>query len=253
MLHHNNCFEVFSQLPDESIDLILTDPPYGIDYQLHITTSKERILTKIQNDKDTSSLDWDLFFSEAHRVLKPKKSLYMFGRFDFLLRISQHIQSGPLKYNHDFILSKGDMASGNLNIFGTTHELVVGLSKGTAEKSRLVTIDGEQKKRTKAHYVGKVSTKEYVGHPTQKPVGLLSYIIQNRTDPGDTVFDPFNGSGSTTLAAKLLHRQWIGAEIDAQYHHMATQRLSNPAIEEYYRARFKRGFVSRGGGISLEK
>lgn len=253
MLHHNDCFEVFSRLADASIDLILTDPPYGIDYQLHITSNQERILPKIKNDKDTSSLNWDLFFSEAHRVLKPKKSLYMFGRLDFFLRMSQYIHAGPLKYNHDFIWSKGDMASGNLNVFGTTHELVIGLSKGAAEKSRLITIDGEQKKRSKAHYVGKVSTKEYVGHPTQKPVGLLSYIIQNRTDPGDTVFDPFNGSGSTTLAAKLLDRQWIGAEIDAQYHDMAIRRLEDPAVEEYYRARFEKGFISRDGGISLEK
>jgi len=253
MLHHADCFEVLAQLPDSSIDLVLTDPPYGIDYQLNITAKQERILPRIKNDKDSSQLDWDLFFSEVHRVLKPKKSLYMFGRLDFFLRISQHIHGGPLKYNHDFVWSKGDMASGNLNVFGTTHELVIGLSKGTAEKSRLVTIDGEPKKRSKAFYVGKVSTKEYVGHPTQKPVGLLSYIIENRTDPGDTVFDPFNGSGSTTLAAKLLGRQWIGAELATEYHDMATRRMTDPDIEEYYRSRFAKGFVSRDGGVTLEK
>jgi site-specific DNA-methyltransferase (adenine-specific) len=250
MLLNEDCFKAMESIEDNSVDLILTDPPYGIDYRLNITKNEDKLFSKILNDKP-NDIDWDRFFSESHRILRPGKCLYLFGRLDFFLRISVPIRSSRLKYNHDFIWSKGDMGSGNLNVFGSIHETIICLSKGNAEKSRIVTIDGEHKKRSKAFYVGKISTKEYVGHPTQKPIGLLAYIIENRTDPNDLVFDPFNGSGSTTFAADLLQRKWIGCELSQEYHEVASRRMKNEELRNYHQRQLEGGYVTRDSGISI--
>ena len=67
-------------------------------------------------------------------------------------------------------------------------------------------------------------------HPTQKPVAALKPLIEAFTQPGDIVFDPFCGSGSTLLAAKILNRRYLGIELDPQYHVAATNRLHPDGI-----------------------
>jgi hypothetical protein len=80
-------------------------------------------------------------------------------------------------------------------------------------------------------------------HPTQKPIAALKPLIEAFTQPGDTVLDPFCGSGSTLLAAKILNRRYLGMELDAQYHAAATNRLHPDGIRasrEFIRRRWCR-------------
>ena len=195
----------------------------GIGYKDGISPKP---LKEIKNDKP-KDINWDFILDEVYRVLKPHKMCYMFGRTDMFMRISKHINDSKLKYCHDFIWRKGDMNYGNLNIFGNIHEIIIGLSKGSPEKSRKILIDNKIKKRTKAEYCGKTTTKEYYGHPMQKPVGLLSYIILNRTDENDVVFDPFCGVSSTLIASKILNRKYIGYEIDEEFYNLSIKRLND--------------------------
>ena len=247
---NEDCFKTFEKLEDNSIDLILTDPPYGINYKLNISKNKNKIFSEIKNDSPVD-IDWSGFFEEAYRVLKDKKMIYLFGRTDFFLRISKFIEESKFNYCHDFLWLKGDMASGNINIFGQTHEIIIGLSKGKPEKSRIVTIDNLPKKRSKASYYKKLSKKEYYGHPTQKPVGLLSYIISNRTDVDDIVYDPFSGSSSTLISAKILNRKFLGSEIDSQYFSLSQKRLLDKEHISLYEEALENGFVSYNGSITL--
>ena len=110
-------------------------------------------------------------------------------------------------------------------------QLCIGLSKGNAEKSRAISIGGEEKKRSKAEYSGKVSTKEYYGHPTQKPIGLLSYLILNRTDENELVFDPFAGVSSTMVACKLFNRKGLAYEMDPHFYDLSIKRLEDKEPE----------------------
>jgi len=243
----DNCFEALKKIPDNSIDLILTDPPYGIGYKLNLGK-----LGEIKND-NPGDIDFNKFFNECHRVLKDKGSLYLFGRCDFFIRIANEIQNSNLKYMHELLWVKGDMGSGNINIFGQIHENLIGLSKGSPKKSQQILIDGELKMRSKAAYWGKISTKEYCGHPTQKPVGLCSYIIENRTVENETVLDPFAGSGSTLVAAKILNRNWIGIELDPKFYEIAKNRIENEEELNKFKKQISNGYITMNGLITVPK
>lgn len=71
----------------------------------------------------------------------------------------------------------------------------------------------------------KGSSKEKVGHPSQKPIGLISKLVASGSRPGDFVLDPFLGSGSTAEACQVAKRQWVGIEVDPAYVHMASKRI----------------------------
>jgi site-specific DNA-methyltransferase (adenine-specific) len=243
----DDCFNALKKIPDNSIDLILTDPPYGIGYKLNLGKMQE-----IKND-NPGDIDFNNFFTECWRVLKDKGCLYIFGRCDFFCRIAPDILSSKFKYMHELIWVKGDMGSGNINIFGQIHENIIGLSKGNANKSQPVLIDGELKMRTKGAYWGKISTKEYCGHPTQKPIGLCSYIIENRTKENELILDPFAGSGSTLIAAKILNRNWIGIELDPKFHEIAKNRLENEIELNKYKNQISNGYVTLNGMITVPK
>jgi hypothetical protein len=224
-----NFFDEVKKMPNNSIDLILTDPPYGISHSdgfIKLSKNTKAITHTIIGDSP-DDIDWDFLLSELFRVLKPNKMCYIFGRTDMFMRIGSNILKSDFKYCHDFIWRKGDMNYGNLGIMGNIHEMCIGLSKGNPEKSRILKINGEEKKRYKAEYSGKVSTKEYYGHPTQKPVGLLSYIILGRTDENDVIFDPFGGVSSTAVAAEINGRNSITYELDVNFYNLSIKRLED--------------------------
>jgi len=255
-IYNDDCTIIMKNLQDESVDLILTDPPYQIEYIDNIAnySYKQRGIDKktrsIKNDFE-GGIDWDTFFRESYRVLKPKKMLYMCCRADMLINIGEFIKRSKFKYAHDFVWQKGDMGYGNLNVMGTTHELIIGLSKDFPEKCRSIYIDGKLKKRTPASYVGKLSKKEYYGHPTQKPVGMMAYIILNRTDENDLVLDSFAGVGSTPVAAKLLNRNYISIELDKEHFDKMKKRLEDKKHLAIYNS-LENGFVSVNEGISYK-
>jgi len=245
-VYKDDCFKHFKKIEDNSIDLILTDPPYEIGYKDNIAKGEakkrgEKLEVKAIKNDEEGDIDWDTFFKECHRVLKPKKMLYLCCRTDMVMRITGAILDSGLRYCHDFLWFKGDMGYGNLNIMGVTHELVLGLSKETPEKSRVIQVDGVDKKRTPAFYFGKTSTTEYVGHPTQKPVGMMMYIVENRTDPGDLVLDPFCGSASTLMACQILGRKSIGIEMEQEWCDKAIARLKDEHDIEMYKHMHSQG------------
>jgi len=217
-----DCIKIMKKIPDESIDLILTDPPYGI----HYTDGIALHFLKGMKNNNIENIDWKEFFDQSDRILKEEKMLYFCCRADMIMKIGSIILSSKFKYAHDFVWFKGDMGYGNLNIMGTTHELIVGLSKGSAEKSREMLINGKIKKRVPAYYIGKLLKIEYYNHPTQKPIKMMKYIILNRTDKNDIIADFFCGSGTTLVAAKELRRRFIGFDIDKKYVNITKKRLN---------------------------
>jgi len=244
-----DCFEEIKNIETNSIDLILTDPPYEIDMK---DGHAKNPLKRITNDT-AGSIDWDTFFKETYRVLKPNKMMFICCRTDMIIRISAFLQNSEFIYAHDLVWLKGDMGYGNLNIMGTTHELLLAISKGKPEKSRVIIVDDEEKKRTPAIFYGKITKKEYYKHPTQKPVGLLAYIIMNRTDEGDVVLDPFAGVGSTLVAAKILNRNYIGIEIDKEFFDLSEERLHNKNHLKQYIEMLEFGLIRFNGAIKFRK
>jgi site-specific DNA-methyltransferase (adenine-specific) len=251
-----DCFEIMKTIPHNSVDLILCDPPYGINYVDNIALCSKRSrgefaeLHPIQNDS-RDDINWDEFFELSYNILKDRKMLYLCCRMDMIIHISDYIKRSKLRYVHDLIWHKGDMGYGNLNIMGTTHEFVIGLSKNAPEKSKPIMVDGVSKKRTPSFYSGKLSKKEYYNHPTQKPVGLMAYIILNRTDENDIILDPFSGVGSVAVAAKLLNRQSISVEIDKNYCELSKQRVDDVEHLSIYKNIINKNLISVRGGVTF--
>lgn len=244
-----DCFKELKKIKSSSIDFILTDPPYEINMK---DGHAKKPLKKIMNDTP-GSIDWKCFLEESYRVLKPNKMIFICCRTDMIMRLSTYIQNSDLSYIHDFVWLKGDMGYGNLNVMGTTHELLIALSKGKPEKSKIVLIDGKEKKRTPAIFYGKITKKEYRGHPTQKPVSLMAYILMNRTEEGDVVLDPFAGSGSTLIAAKLLNRNFIGIEIDEEFYNIYKKRITDQEHLNMYTEMLNSKLTRYNGAIKFNK
>ncbi|MBI5059441.1 site-specific DNA-methyltransferase [candidate division KSB1 bacterium] len=183
-----DCFELLHEVPDECIDLVLTDPPYGIDYQSNRRVAREK-LPKFQNDGD---LRWvDGWVEQMHRVLKPDTHFYCFTRFDMYPTFYRSI-SRLFKVKNCLIWAKNNHGSGDLNgSFAPQHEMIIFAAKGTRH------LNGPRE--------GDLLDCENVPsahrlHATQKPVKLLRQLIEKSSDPHGIVLDPFAGTGSTGFA-----------------------------------------------------
>ncbi len=183
-----DCFELLNDLPDASVDLVLTDPPYGIDYQSNRRVAREK-LPKFQNDID---LGWiDGWVEQIHRVLKNDRHFYCFTRFDMYPTFYTSI-SRLFKVKNCLIWAKNNHGSGDLNgSFAPQHEMIVFAAKGSRH------LNGPRE--------GDLLVCENVPsahrfHSTQKPVKLLRQLIEKSSDPFDVVLDPFAGTGSTGFA-----------------------------------------------------
>jgi len=245
ILLKGNSLELLKDIASDSIDFILTDPPYGINYVNNMGTLSDKL---IKNDSP-DSIDWNCLLSELYRVLKPKGVCFIFGRMDMFLRIGGSVINSDFKYNNDFIWRKGDMRAGNLNAMGIIHENAIVLSKGNAKHCNPIYINQEVKKRYKAEYNGKISRLEYVGHPTQKPVNLLSYIIQAYSNEGDIVLDPFMGSGSTIVASYINNRKYIGIDLEEEYINTTNKRLKDINMLNLYGNQIRKGFIYTEEGL----
>jgi DNA modification methylase len=205
---HGDCISLMHSLPANSIDFILTDPPYLVRYQ-------DREGRCIQNDNNS---DWLVpAFAEAYRVLKQDH-----------LMISFYGWTQVDKFFHAW-RSLGFRIVGHL-VF----------RKQYASKSRFLKYQHEQayllakgSPRLPDNPVPDVVDMPYSGnkfHPTQKPVAALKPLIDAFTQPGEIVLDPFCGSGSSLLAAKILNRRYLGIELDPQYRAAANKRLHPDGI-----------------------
>jgi len=217
---HGDCMQVMHQFPANSIDGIITDPPYGIDYHATRRKDKARWFPKIANDR--APFIW--WLSEAARILKPDGALLCFTRFDTEEAFRFAIRLAGLQPKTQIIWDKGVHGVGDcLGDVGLRHENIIFATKGRFRfpGGRPVSVVR----------VPRLSSPKLT-HPNEKPVELLKHLVEAVTKPGDLVLDPFLGSGTTAVAAKLTGRRYIGVELDRGYALAARSRLaalgSNP-------------------------
>lgn len=199
-LYHGDCRYLRYWL---DADILVTDPPYGIAYQSNWTkTQKNR---PIAGDGDPEIRD------EALRLWGERPAI-VFGRWD---------APRPAATRARLIWDKGESPGmGDLKMpWGRSDEEIYVLGKGFAGPR------GGSVLRSK---VQSVADKTRPNHPTPKPVGLMELLIA-KCPPG-VIADPFAGSGSTLVAAKLQGRKVIGVELDERYCEMAAQRLAQDAL-----------------------
>ena len=237
-LRQGDCLELLKDIPDGSVDLILTDPPYG-------TT---------QNKWD-SVIDLEAMWEQLKRVIKPNGAIIMTASQPFTTTLI----SSNMKMFKDCLVWKKNVASNFLNanrmhlkrhedicLFYSkqpTYNKQYGAGKAYTNKRNGKDDSGEcygkVNKRTDTVNEGKrnpISILEFdreTGlHPTQKPVALLEYLIKTYTNEGDTVLDFTAGSMSTAIACINTNRKGIMIEKDPHYFKIGSERVEKGLSEK---------------------
>lgn len=201
-----DCLEAMKDIPNKSIDLILTDPPYGIGYNQKARNRPHE--SEYQNiENDNNELNYKDIIKELQRI---SKKLIIFGAHNFYQDLPHRgrwlcwdkrlVKEADKMLGSAFELAWIDTDSGYFKMYRVQH--------GGAFNAD--TKFGDSYKRC---------------NPTQKPIELMMQIIHDFTRKVDIVLDPFCGSGSTLIAAKLLERRFIGIEISPKYCEISRRRL----------------------------
>jgi site-specific DNA-methyltransferase (adenine-specific) len=225
-----DCLEGMPLLADRSVDLILTDLPYG----------------KTRNAWDTI-IDLDRLWQEFKRVIRPSRAIVLTAQcpFDKVLGLSNR---SWLKY--EWIWEKS-RATGFVHAKHAplkAHENILVFYKGLppyqpqfTKGKPYLNVSGQRFQRNFGKFVGPATTRNSgfryprsvlrfasegrPVHPTQKPVALFEYLIRTYTNPGDLVLDTCMGSGTTAIACMNTNRRFIGFELDAEYCRLANDRI----------------------------
>lgn len=201
-------------MQDNSVDLILTDPPYGIDFQ---SNKRKNKFEKIENDKKFF-FEW---LDEARRVLKDTGAFYCFTRWDVYPEWFAAVKDRFSIKNCIVWFKRGGGLGDLKKAYMYNHEFII----YCANKNH--RLNG--KRRNDVFEFAKDAPSSYV-HPTQKPILLLSEIIEKSSNENDVVLDMFMGSGSTGVACMNTGRKFIGIELDDKYFEIAKQRIENAAF-----------------------
>ena len=248
------------EIPDESIDLVVTDCPYKIvaggvtilerdnDCGGILTKRKgkhiflggvldDRVVVKsnckigdcwvrngqvpsaVKNGKmfahnDIAFAEW---LPEVYRILKPGTHCYIMINSRNLKELQIAAEGAGFVFQNLLVWNKGNATPNRY--YMQALEFILMLSKRPA---RSINDMGCSNILSVPNIIGNKK------HPTEKPVALMEQMIRNSSDEGDIVLDPFAGSGSTLVAAKNLHRNYIGYEIDKQYYDVANAALQAP-------------------------
>jgi DNA modification methylase len=230
-LIQGDALKVLPTLPSESVDLIVTDPPY---FNKGMKPAYKR---KGHKDVITYFGEWDVFNSdkdylefinnfidEAKRVMKPNSSVYIFTNDRFISYIRHIIKSKELKYASTIVWHKYNSPPRFIEVAGfiSSKEIIAFAYKGKPTFNKPIDF----KELLDVWITPQTPSNERTGHPTQKPLSLIKKIINISSNEGDTILDPFLGSGTTMVAALELKRNCIGIEINKEYIEMVKKRLN---------------------------
>lgn len=205
-----DCLEFMKSLPNNHFDLCIADPPYGIGE----CGAKNHSRDKLAKTKKYTPKDWDFqtiskdFFEQ---ILRVSKNAIIWGANHFISK---------LPYDSSCWIV-WDKENGN-NDFADC-ELAWTNYKGAVRKFTF---------RWAGMLQGNMKHKEERIHPTQKPVALYSWILDNYTNGGGTIFDPFLGSGSSRIAAYKKGFDFIGCELDKEYYEAQELRFRKECFGE---------------------
>lgn len=222
-LYNNDCKEILPFLKSESVDIIVSDPPYGMAYKSNHRIEKDDPLkVRIEGDENLEALE--IICPDLNRILKDNSALYFFAKPE-LIGENKEIVTKYWALKNVIIWDKGDRGTaGDLQCsYSYCTEAILYLNKG---KRKLET------SRPRAIYrMDWTGTMDPV-HPAIKPRKLMSWLIKNSSKPGDLILDPFAGTSPALLAAKALGRRAIGIEINPNYCQIAAERLSQESFFE---------------------
>jgi modification methylase len=255
-----DCTQVLRTIPEKSIDLIFADPPYNLQLEKELWRPN---LTKVNGveeawDQFSSFEAYDLFTREwlmgCRKILKDTGTIWVIGSYHNIFRVGRILQDLGYWILNDIVWVKNNPMPNFHGVrFTNAHETLIWAQKIKGSRytfnyqaMKSLNHDGSKQGNVQMRSDWKLplcTGKERIkvngekAHPTQKPEALLERVILASTNPGDTVLDPFFGTGTTGAVAKKFGRHWIGIETDPGYVSIAQKRIDtvveNDASDEF--------------------
>ena len=226
-IYRIDALEGLKRLADESVDLVVTDPPYNIAAKSRKTFHRGKAIStmKLWGEWDCfHPFDYDLFImqllTQFFRVLKRGGSLYMFSPYQHSSYfIRKAVERGFVYRSQLAIVTKNPLPSLGMANWRRGFQLCLYVSKG---KPKTFNFLSQRECVNIFHYA---STQKETQHPSEKPLGFVEKIVSVSSNQGEIVLDPFVGSGTTAVACKKLGRNYLGFDRNPEYVRMARRRV----------------------------
>ncbi len=216
-LHLGDCLEIMKQIPNGSVDLVLTDPPYNIARENNFSTMGRAGIDFGEWDK---GFDLFSYIDQVSRVLNKNGSFVVFNDWKNLGDIAKYAESKGFDTKDMIRLEKSNPMPRNRDRrYITDYECAIWFVKTGAKW----TFNRQDEKYQRPKFVASIETGL---HPTQKNLYLMESLVKIHSNPTNIVFDPFMGSGTTGVACKNLNRNFIGIEKDEAYFEIARKRIN---------------------------
>lgn len=232
MLMNADCLEALSKIPDNKVDLILTDPPYNLgNFMKNRDTNLHKMRDNFFGAAGWDNLEFDewvdamdVFFKETSRIIKSGGSMIVFMSIIKVETIIKLAEKYGFYYKTTGIWHKKNPMPRNMNLhFVNSTEAWIYFTY----KKRTGTFNNEGKviHDFLESSVTSISEKKYGKHPTQKPEYVMEHFITLLSNENDWVLDPFMGSGTTGVVSMRNNRNFIGIELDKKYYNIAKKRI----------------------------
>lgn len=224
-LYNTDAYEAIKSLPDKSIDLIVTDPPYllsGLE-GMFAKQAGGGNYAKLVELHDTLGKGFDFgLFNEFERI-QPKLNAYIFCNAKLLKSMMAHLANRDDIISDILIWHKPNARPQPRNRYKTDVEYILYLSSARAHLDTFAS-----------HFTGHIyqaglrnATNKMTTHPTEKPLGLIENLVLNSSREGEVVLDCFMGGGTTARACKMHNRNFIGYEINKDFYEQAKASLKS--------------------------
>jgi len=243
-IYNMDCIEGMKRIPDETVDLVITDPPFAIDFKArksNYNRTQSRVLEGYNEISKEQYHDFTLrWMREVYRVLKQSGSMFVFSGWNNLKHILIALDEvGFITVNH--IIWKYQFGVVTRRKFVTSHYHCLYVCKNDKKRkffpySRFKKEEKDQN-RNSLNYKDRedvwIIKREYwtgdIKTPTKLPTELIKKILQYSSEKGDLVLDPFLGSGQVALVSKMMERHYLGFEVVKEYYDFARKRLDECA------------------------
>ena len=221
-LNNGDSIEFMKELDNNSIDAIITDPPYNISRDNNFKTMGRNGIDFGEWDKNFNLTNW---IKIAQSLLKKGGNIVIFNSWKNMSYIVEELEKNNFEVKDLIRWKKTNAMPRNRDRrFITDYEVAVWAVK----KGGKWTFNRLSDTYEIPEIVGGITPKSEKingGHPTQKPIYVMKWLIERLTNENDIVLDPFMGSGTTGVACKELNRKFIGSELDKNYFNMAQQKI----------------------------
>ena len=241
-IYNKDCIIGMKQIPDEKIDLVVTDPPFAINFKAkkaNYNRTASRVLSGYNEITKENYYEFTLnWMSQCFRILKESGGMYVFSGWNNLADILNAIEEiGFITVNH--IIWKYQFGVVTNRKFVTSHYHCLYICKNDKKRKffpyERFSKEAKNNQGRSLHYkdkedVWEIKREYWTGDektPTKLPAEIIKKILQYSSEEGDLVFDPFLGSGQTAVVSKLLKRNYMGFEIVKEYFDFISKRLKS--------------------------